>query len=86
MYAEANGHKLHVHMKNKDVLEVPYKTLKQLLMEVEGSELIQCNRHTVVNKDYVENLDYVNRYITLKEELGKIEIGGSFKNNLKDTF
>jgi len=86
VFVESMGHNLYVHMKNKDVLEVPYKTLKELIMEVEGSDLIQCNRHTVVNKNYVENLDYVNRYITLKNELGKVDIGGTFKNNLKDNF
>lgn len=86
VYVEAIGHKLHVHTKDNDVLKVPYKTLKELLAEAEGSELIQCNRHTVVNKDYVENLYYVNRYITLKKGYGTVEIGGTFKNSVKDTF
>lgn len=86
VFVESIGHKLQVHMKNRDVLEVPYKTLKQLLIDVEGSELIQCNRNTIVNKDYVKNLDYVNRYIELRDEHGRIELGITFKNELKEVF
>lgn len=86
VYATCIHHVLHIHMESREVLEVPYITLKQFLADAEGTELLQCNRNTAINKDYVDNVDFVNRYITLKDSYGRVELGITFKNNLKDVF
>lgn len=86
VYVECIHHVLYIHMKSREILEVPYITLKQFLIDAEGTGLIQCNRNTVINTDYVGNIDFVNRYITLKDDYGKVELGMTFKKYLKDIF
>lgn len=86
VYVTCIHHVLYIHMENGEVLDVPYITLKQFLADAEDTGLLQCNRNTVINKIYVENIDFVNRYITLKALCESVEIGITFKNNLKDVF
>ena len=60
----------------------PYKTCRQLLEEVDTNCLFQCNRGTIINKDYILNLDVRNRYITMKGTMDKVEIGITFRKNV----
>ena len=75
---DSTNHVINVHTANGDVLEVPYKTLKEVLDEMDADCMMQCSRRTIVNKDYILNLDIANRYITLKNTSEKLEIGKVF--------
>ncbi len=67
-------HKLVIKtIKNK--FEVPYKTCSQLLEELDCDEFVLCRRGTIVNLDYIQAVDPVNRFIHLKDRMGILEIG-----------
>ncbi len=66
-------------------LVLPYKSTKTILKELDSERFIQCSRFTVINQDYIEHIDLVNRYIKLKDVTKKIELGIAYKKNfLKD--
>lgn len=68
IYTSNINHTMYIHHQNGTILSIPYKTCSQLLSEIRSDCLIQCNRNTLVNKNYIENADLVNRYITLKNQ------------------
>lgn len=86
VYAESINHVMHIHTKQGDVLKIPYITLKNLLEQADSADIIQCSRNTIVNKKYVLNVDIPNRFIQLKGDFGRIEIGVIFKKSVKDGF
>lgn len=86
VYMESIKHIMNIHMSNGSVLEIPYKTCKQILEETDTDCLIQCNRSTLVNKKFVESVDLVNRYIIFKDGLGEVEIGLAFKKKVVGEF
>lgn len=86
VYAECINHVMHIHVDNGEVLKIPYITLKKLLGDVEGYNVIQCSRNTLVNKGFVQNVDFTNRVIQLKDNHGRVEIGVMFKKTLKEIF
>lgn len=66
-------------------LKLSYKPMKMILEELGKEWFVQCNRYVIVNRDYIDQIDIVNRYIQLKGIKQKIELGNSFKKNfLKD--
>lgn len=60
---------------------LPYIPVRDILRELDSDDFIQCNRFTIVNRNYVETIDPVNRYITLKDKPETVEIGLAFKKN-----
>jgi two-component system LytT family response regulator len=68
----------------KEVMKVPYLTIVKLMEQLDTSEFIQCHRMFVVNKKYIENVDFVNRMIRMEYYNEDIEIGGTYKNHLKE--
>ena len=64
-----------LHMMIEDDLELPYKPCKDILEELQSDKFVQCSRFTVINKDYIECIDEVNRYIKLFGRKELVEIG-----------
>ena len=79
VYIESLNHVVTVHTFKNGTLTVPYRPCKDLLDEVDTDCLFQCSRNAIVNKDFVENVDIANRYITLRGVKDKIEVGITFK-------
>jgi len=67
-----------------DELEIPYVTCKQILEEIHSKSFIPCSRYCVVNKKYVVQTDYVNRYVKLRHVDKPIEIGIIMKKSFKE--
>ena len=84
VYVECINHILNIHMKQGDLLSVPYVTLKKFLSDIDSDDFIQCSRSAVVNKRYIHNVDITNRVIQLKKQIGTVEIGIMYKKGLKD--
>ena len=59
--------------------KAPYKSCKKIVEDIASKDFIQCNKNTVVNRQYIHNIDGTNRYITLVENRGKLEIGPRLK-------
>lgn len=68
----------------RECIEIGYKTIKQILVELDNSNFVLCNRNTIINKTFIENIDFTNRYIKLKNVSDKIEIGSIIKKSLKE--
>ncbi|MGN0505306.1 MAG: LytR/AlgR family response regulator transcription factor [Lachnospiraceae bacterium] len=66
----------------KEEIKVPYLTLRNA-MEKLPEEFVQCHRMYVVNLRYVEYFDFVNQVIRLQGCEQTIEIGGTYKAELK---
>ncbi len=77
LFAESRQHILYVH-KRQECLEIPYKTCKQFLQEVDSPSFLQCSRNTVINKKYIRYVDIPNRYIAMEHYEGLVEIGITF--------
>ena len=86
VYMESIKHIMHIHLKNGSVPEFPYVTCKQIMEESDVGPLVQCNRSTIVNKDYVESIDIQNKYIVFKDNLGRVDIGVTYKKKIATEF
>ena len=60
-------------------MELSYKPCKEILEELQSDKFIQCSRYAVINKDFIERIDEVNRFIKLKGRKEQVEIGIVFK-------
>ncbi len=86
LYIESIKKVVYVHKKDGKVLTFPYLTCQKILDRADTDCLFQCARGTIINKDYVVNIDISNKYITLEGVAEKIEIGISFKKDVLEEF
>lgn len=86
VYVETINHVMHIYTAQKDLMKIPYVTLKKLIEDADSPDIIQCSRQAAVNKAYIHNVDIPNRMIHLKKNYGDIEIGIRFKKSLKKMF
>ena len=82
LYIESINHVVNIHLKEGGSLTIPYVSCKQLLEDINAKCLVQCSRDTIVNKEYIQNIDLTNRYISLYDQKDKIEIGITFKKKI----
>ena len=86
VYIESINHILHIHLLHDDVLQIPYRTCRQIMEEINSGTLIQCSRSTIVNRDYVSSVDIVNQCITFRDNLGSVNIGITYKRKMAAEF
>lgn len=83
IYTKSHGGKVTV-MTGKDELVVYYRNCKEILKELDSDNFIQCNRGTIVNKAFINSIDFVNRIITLKNNYGILEISTKMKKGFME--
>ena len=66
----------------KEMIKVPYLTIKEFMKKVSPDDFIQCHRMYVVNKKHIVSFDVVNRMISL-EDGNTVEIGVTYKEKIK---
>lgn len=86
VYAESMNHIVSIHMADEKIVKIKYITLKQFVADADSDDIFQCSRNTVVNKNYIQNVDIVNRFIILRREMGRLEIGVTYKKALDEKF
>lgn len=86
VYACCQNHQLNIYTRQGDVMQIPYIPLKKFLEEADSVDMIQCSRSTVVNRNFIDNVDIPNQMIQLKEHRGSVEIGIMYKKSLKELF
>ena len=59
-------------------LKLPYQPCREILRKLGSDRFIQCSRFTIVNWQYVENIDKSNRYLQLKGIKKRIDIGKAY--------
>ena len=84
IYIENERRKIIIHCKD-DVLDIPYKTCDEILEELDSKIFIRCSRFAIINKAYIEKIDYTNRYIKLKYIDNPVEIGIAMKNKIRES-
>ncbi|MCM1143286.1 MAG: LytTR family DNA-binding domain-containing protein [Blautia sp.] len=70
-----------IHCTNGD-LKLHYKPSKVILEELGEDQFVQCSRYLIVNRDYIDKIDTVNRYIQLKGREERIDLGSSYKKKI----
>lgn len=86
LYIENYNHSIYVHLVNGKKQKFPYKTCKQILSEVNNHALLQCSRSVIINCTYVENIDFVNHYISMKDCDESIGLGLTYRKRLMERF
>lgn len=83
IYIQNSHRKIKIVCKN-DELEIPYVTCKQILEELNSKSFIQCSRYCIVNRRYVIQTDYTNRYIKLRHIDKPVELGIIMRKSFKE--
>lgn len=58
---------------------IPYKSLRQVQKELDVEDFLQCNRTTIVNKEFIKTVDATNRFVNLYDCDDVLEIGSVLK-------
>lgn len=66
-----------------EACHMPYMNMEKLLLELGNDNFLQCNRNTIVNKRYIESIDYANKILRIKGQKDYISIGRMMKRNLE---
>lgn len=82
IYIYSSRRKLKLFCMNDEV-EIPYKTCQEILRDLDSCSFIQCSRYCIINKNYIEQVDYINRFVKLRYVDSLIEIGIIIKNDFK---
>ena len=83
IYVEIARRKIVIHCKD-DVLEIPYKTCEEIMRDLDSSAFIRCSRYGIINVNYIEEIDYTNRYIKMKHIKEPVEIGIIMKTKFRE--
>lgn len=79
IYLENVGRRLTIYMADGEQLHMPYRTCAALMEELGTRQFVQCSRSTILNRDYIDNIDVQNRYVRLKGVEQMVEIGTILK-------
>lgn len=83
VYIENYFRKLKIRTEDED-MEMPYRSCKKLMEEIDAKDFLQCSRNTIVNTKFIAAVDLANRYLILKEDYGRLEIGKAFIKSVKE--
>ncbi len=83
IYIENRKRKVTIHCKG-DLLDIPYQTCDEILSEINSNLFVRCSRCAIVNKKFIEEIDYTNRYIKLKGIKQPVEIGPIWKKEFRE--
>lgn len=78
VYVENRNRYIEYHCTD-GVHKAPYASCKSIIQELGDNNFAQCNKHVVVNMNYILSIDSVNRYIKLINNYGELEIGPRLK-------
>jgi len=82
IYLESTNRKIFVHCVG-DTLELPYQPMESLIKHLASNNFLQCSRKCIINRNYIESIDYTNRFIKLKNVEQMVTIGSVMKKNFK---
>lgn len=84
VFIECVEHKMHLHLNDGTVRVVFYKTCKTLLYEADVECLFQCGRGMVINREYVQRVDIPKHLIFLKNDMGKVNVGVTYRRKVME--
>ncbi len=74
-----------IYCSNGEVTKAPYKSSRQLLLELNSNKFLKCNKSIIVNIDYIQSIDYCNSTILLKDNYGEVKIGRRMLKSFKES-
>lgn len=83
IYIENSRRLLRIHCVREE-LEVAYKTAAEVMEELDSPDFLQCSRYVIVNRNFIEKIDFTNRYLKLRGVKENIEIGIIMKKQFRD--
>ena len=81
VYFQNDRYNVFIHCKDREVIKAPYKSIKNILLELKSDRFLKCNGKTIVNVDFVDSTDPVNRYVTLIDSYGMLDLGERLKHS-----
>lgn len=82
VYIENYSHILRVQTTD-EMYEMPYRSCKRMIGELDNNIFFQCSRTTIVNKNHVLALDGPKRILVMKKNKGQLTVGRSFLKDVK---
>lgn len=82
-HIQAGNRSLKITLIDGRVQHLRYMTLQRFMDEVDRKYFVQCSRSGIVNMDYVDNIDYGNRMITMKNQ-EQMAIGTTYVKFLRE--
>lgn len=76
----------HIQCKNGKVLCTPYKSSKNILLELNSERFLRCSNNTIVNVEFIKGIDIANRYVMLVDDFGALDIGPKIKKKFLEDF
>ena len=73
---------IEVRMVDNTGLELSYGSLAGIMREVKSDRLQLCSRSAIVNRDYIYAVDPASHYITLRNDMGTLDLGCFFKDTV----
>lgn len=83
VYIKSHGGKVTIKTV-MDELVIYYRNCKDLLKELDSDKFIQSSRGTIVNKEFIANIDLVNRIVSLKNDFGMLDISIKMKRSFME--
>lgn len=83
VYIETYFHNLKIQTMD-EVMEMPYRSIKKLVEEIESKDFLRCSRNTLVNAKFISYFDIANRYLILKQDFGQLQIGQKYMKNVRE--
>lgn len=81
VFFQNNRYNVFIHCKDRSVIETPYKSNRHILLELNSNKFLKCNKNTIINMDFISNVDPINRYIKLMNGYGTFELGVRLKKS-----
>lgn len=69
---------------NGGSIDAPYKSSRQLLLELNSNKFLKCNKSIIVNIDFIESIDYKINQVKLKKGFGEVKIGRRILKGFKE--
>ena len=83
VYIEHKRRQMFIHTR-EEVIDIPYHTCSSTMQQLIDEDFVPCARGTIVNMDFIQSLDGLNRYLVLREGMGQLEVGRSYVKKIKD--
>ncbi len=82
VYIDNQRTKLLIRCNNGEIVQTPYRSGKNILLELNSNRFYKCNKNIIINLDYVNHVDLGHRIVTMKESYGSFTIGRRFLKGL----
>ena len=75
-----------IRCKNSKVLCTPYKSSRNILLELNSEKFLRCSNNTIVNVEFIKGIDVANRYVMLLDNFGTLDIGPKIKKKFLEDY